>query len=196
MSTPDLCYICYEPATSKLPFMDPNPCACKGSMKIHNHCLLPLVANDKCTVCNSPYVFPDGQLTWHYPNGQIAKQGGVSDNEYQGHWKYYYPDGRLKAEEVYKDGDRCGRCTYYYPSGKIQSEEIYDKGKKTGRWKFYYPNGNLHCKESYRNYKRHGIFKFYHECGLPHCEIMFENDEQTFRRMHFEKIAPTPAPAV
>ena len=34
----DYCLICFDEATEMCPFMDPNPCNCKGSMKIHLHC--------------------------------------------------------------------------------------------------------------------------------------------------------------
>ncbi len=209
----DKCYICHGLQTDTMPFIDPNPCLCKGSIKIHNCCIFPLMTPETniCCICKSKYVIPDGPIKWFYDNGTIRMEGTVKNDMYQGPKNWYYSDGSKRAEEFCINNKRHGLCTYYKEGGQLHSYEIYELGKSVGLRKFYYDNGNLQATENYidgqregstkhyyehgnlkshelyTNGKLNGLSKFYHECGLIHCEIYYENDVQVLRRDHFVK---------
>jgi antitoxin component YwqK of YwqJK toxin-antitoxin module len=208
----DKCYICHGPETYSMPFMDPNPCSCKGSMKIHNCCLFPIIdRNDECSICKSSYVLIDGPNKWFYDNGAIRMEGTIKNNMDQGTRNYFYKDGSKRAEEFCIDSKKNGHCKYYKEGGILSSDEFYELGKRIGHSKFYFPdgriwaeefhvnglkeglskfrysNGNLQCEENFKNGKREGLSTFYHECGLVHCEIYYENDVEVLRRDHFVK---------
>ncbi len=209
----DKCYICHGPETDTMPFIDPNPCLCKGSIKIHNCCIFPLMTPETniCCICKSKYIIPDGPIKWFYDNGNIRMEGTVKNDMYQGPKNWYYSDGSKRAEELCIDNERNGHCKYYRQGGILSSDEFYELGKRVGHSKFYFPdgslwaeeshvnglkdglskfrhtNGNLQCEENYKNGKLNGLSTFYHECGLIHCEIYYENDVEVLRRDHFVK---------
>lgn len=173
----DICYICYESDTSISPFMNPSPCQCKGSNKIHNHCLYSLFnqPNKKCCICKSNYRFPDGHFKWYHANGSVAIEGTYSNNLYQGTITYYYPDGTLRAVELRKDGEYDGLSKFYHENGTIRSEQLYENGKRTGAWRFYYSDGKLNAEENFKNGKLNGNLKMYWENGKLRNEMNYKN---------------------
>jgi antitoxin component YwqK of YwqJK toxin-antitoxin module len=185
-----VCYICYEPESEKNPFMNPDFCKCKGSIKIHNACFNPLKNKEKvCSICTSKYIFSDGPWKWYYQNGVIAEEGIAKNNFYYGLWKFYYPDGTLKAEKNYnEDVVLDGPYKEYYNNGTVKVEMFFLNGDKEGVCKFYYENGNPQTEEFFKNGKLEGLIKFYHECGLLHIEEFYENGVLNFRKSHFLKV--------
>jgi hypothetical protein len=189
-ATSNICYICYESDTSVSPFIEPSPCACKGSNKIHNHCLYPLVISieSTCCICKQHYSFPDGPFTWYHPNGSVALECTFGNNLYQGTLKYYYPDGTLSGLEQRKDGHFHGHSKFYHENGRLKSEQHHINGKRTGTWRFYYPNGNMHGKEHFKNGKLDGMHKYYHENGLLGSETLYVNGVAKYQRTHFQPV--------
>jgi len=54
----DKCYLCYEEATEERQFVDPNPCDCKGTIKLHSSCAQELINNsESCGICKVPWRF-------------------------------------------------------------------------------------------------------------------------------------------
>jgi E3 ubiquitin-protein ligase DOA10 len=50
----DKCYLCHDEATDERQFIDPNPCACKGTLRLHKSCAKELMNNYKsCSICKS-----------------------------------------------------------------------------------------------------------------------------------------------
>lgn len=173
----DKCYICHGTDTYISPFMDPNPCLCKGSIKVHNHCLNPCVITIKstCCICKSTFRFPDGPFTWYHPNGHVEKECTFGNNFYQGTVTYYYPDSTLRAVEQRKDGDFHGLSKFYHENGKIKSEQMYENGKRNGSFKFYFSDGTLRAEENFKNDKLHGLQKQYWENGKLRNEINYKD---------------------
>lgn len=190
---PNKCYICFDVESEQCKFMDPNPCACRGTIKIHNHCLFELLTNKEekttCNVCKSPYTFPDGPFKWYYCNGLVAAEGSYGNSMYQGLWKFYHPHGILKCEQFCKDNILHGLSKYYSPGGELHSEQMYENGTRVGDWKFYYPNGNLRAEEFFKNGLREGIFKYYHDNGLLYFELVYKNDVPIYRKVHYDIIS-------
>ncbi len=192
----DKCYICHGPETDTMPFIDPNPCACKGSIKIHNCCIFPLMTPETniCCICKSKYIIPDGPIKWFYDNGATRMEGTVKNDKYQGPKNWYYSDGSKRAEEFCINDKRHGLCKYYYeggsaPSnkalgretgsqtlcGKLRSTQIYELEKRVDLWKFYYDNGNLEATENYIDGLREGSTKHYYKHGNLLSHELYKN---------------------
>ena len=192
---PNKCYICFDGESEQCKFMDPNLCACRGSIKIHNHCLFELLTNKEekttCNICKIFYTFPDGPFKWYYSNGLVAAEGNYGNSMYQGLWKFYYLHGTLRCEQVWKDNIPNGLSKHYSPGGELYSEQIYENGTKAGVWKFYYHNGSVRSEETYKNGKKEGICKYYHDCGLLYHELVYRNDVVIYRKVHYDIISPS-----
>ena len=47
----NICYICYQEQSEENRFIDPNPCNCRGTIKVHNTCFDTLITSyDACGV--------------------------------------------------------------------------------------------------------------------------------------------------
>jgi antitoxin component YwqK of YwqJK toxin-antitoxin module len=59
------CYICLDESQSESPFVNPNPCKCKGTIRIHESCLTQVMDYRKyCGICKTIYArFVDGLAT-------------------------------------------------------------------------------------------------------------------------------------
>ena len=80
------CYVCLQGSTEETPFMDPNPCYCRGSTKLHQHCFNQMRETVyKCGMCNKDW--RDGKYTRIWDN-QYCDNG----NKWQ---ETHYSDGKL-----------------------------------------------------------------------------------------------------
>ncbi len=56
-SEEEKCYICFEEQSEENKFADPNPCNCRGTIKIHNTCFDTLTKEyDTCGICKTKYI--------------------------------------------------------------------------------------------------------------------------------------------
>ncbi len=107
-SEEEKCYICFEEQTEENSFVDPNPCNCRGTIKIHNMCFDTLITeHDTCGICKTKYI----------------------ENGYK---KYYYPDESLKEEGLIVNGLKTGVWKKWRATGQLQKEKNYINGKKNG----------------------------------------------------------------
>ncbi len=64
MSTENpICYLCHDEETEEHKFIDPQPCPCKGHVKLHKSCYDEIRSHEinDCSICKSPYAhFVDG----------------------------------------------------------------------------------------------------------------------------------------
>ncbi len=117
MSEEDKCYICYEEQSEENKFVDPNPCNCRGTIKIHNTCFDTLTKEyDTCGICKTKYI----------------------ENGYK---KYYYPDESLKEEGLMVNGLKTGVWKKWRATGQLQKEKNYINGKKNGLYQSWYEDG-------------------------------------------------------
>ncbi len=166
------CYICYEGASSAKPFAN-EPCGCKGTIKIHNTCLLRVMEySEKCQTCDKPYTNPIyyGGLRLIQKkscDGDRIKYTVNSEGKEHGLYRIYDANGDLITICTYINGELEGvshRTLGYvyhiceYINGKengfskkyyIENDKIYDIWYyKDGIWldnviQVWHPNGHL-----------------------------------------------------
>ncbi len=200
MATQDTCYICYDQQSDENLFVDPNPCDCKGTIKIHNSCLQELMnQTNSCGVCKKIWqingtkqlFYPDGQLKEekHYinglmeglykeyhENGQLYIIMNYHNGKKEGLYNQYYDNGQLHAETYYENNMKNGYYKSYYGNGQIRMDCTYVNDIYMGQYKYYYENGQLKEEKNYINGFREGCFKYYYDNGQLQEKRYYEND--------------------
>ncbi len=151
----DKCYLCFEEETDERHFIDPNPCNCKGTIKLHSSCAQELIERTvSCGICNN---------AWRYT----------------GLKRIMYPNGTLKEETNYVNGIKEGISTHYDSEGKLIIEYNYVNGFFNLTRK-YWLNSNIYCEEEFNQYgELHGFQRFYNEDGKLESTIFYENNRFT-----------------
>lgn len=161
----ETCYICFGDSSEE-PFMDPNPCICKGTIKIHESCYETIVMNTyntiickTCGICKTPYTKKVTYKKYYY-SGAIYGEGDIRGYYLSvGYWKYYYDNralpkkrGILKMEGTYdNNGIETGVWKYYFETGELRKECTFDKGRLNGLYTLYHRNGKILKKSHYEN---------------------------------------------
>ncbi len=165
------CYICYERDSALDKFVDPHPCYCKGSIKIHTSCLrIYRSTSDTCQACKKKFrdltyeIVEDDYMKIYWCNGKMKEEGPFIDGIKSGHWKFYDYNGKIYSEGPYPNGIRNGQWKHYYTiSGYLKSEGNYINDLREGHWKKYnHLTGNLSYEGPYLNGSKHGNWKWYY----------------------------------
>ena len=108
----------------------------------------------------------EGEWTYRYPNGQIAKQGRYEDDKQVGKLTLWHPNGAKEQEGYFTDdGFRGGPWTYWNADGSKFAEGCYQDGREHGGWKFHGAGGVLHCAGEFNAGRRAGEWRYYHPAG-------------------------------
>ncbi len=126
MATAEVCYICHEEATERDQFIDPNPCICKGSIKLHNSCLEELLRTTyRCGICRTTFRNNDiitARTFW--PNGLLFREATFLNRKIHGPVKIYDETGQLRAEWNYINDKLSGPYKLYHKDGTVEIEGI------------------------------------------------------------------------
>jgi antitoxin component YwqK of YwqJK toxin-antitoxin module len=79
----------------------------------------------------------------YYEDGNILKEGPISENKRNGKWKAYYRNGNLWNEGSYVLGVRNDSIKGFYTDGTLKYKGVFDMGEKTGTWLEYNEQGEL-----------------------------------------------------
>ncbi len=179
MESQDYCYICYGETSDEAPFMEPNPCNCKGSIKIHWSCFSDYRRlSGRCGTCKEPYsmqvsttgslILTEGLIQkFISTKGKIIGIGPVRYGQKNGHWRIFYQTtGTIKEEGQYINNTVHGTWTRYYESGSIKAETRYDHGLRSGLFKSYHENGVLESEGSFKKNNKIGEWKIYYNSSV------------------------------
>ncbi len=106
-TTDELFYICFDKATEGDPFADPNPCICKGTIKLHTTCAKEIMNNtESCSICKAkwPEFIGTGVKRTLWPDGKLKEEIQYVNGVRDGPYKKYDPDGELRIEVNYVNG--------------------------------------------------------------------------------------------
>jgi antitoxin component YwqK of YwqJK toxin-antitoxin module len=172
------CSICLS---EEGPFMDPMPCACRGSIAIHAACFEQLRRHQ--TTCGSCHTdFPPEMR-----DGLCVERGLVegttfryeatvdANDEYHGLYVSRFNNGNIFESINYNHGEIHGDYIIYYENGNRDEYEIYENGLSLRKIK-YFENGNVFEDTPYKNDKMHGLYKRYHPNGVLAEECYYEAD--------------------
>lgn len=157
------CYICYEEGSQENALLDPNPCACKGSIRIHLSCLKEAMKlSQTCSICKTLYTDPEligcicQRLTYRIAPEICSKYG--SSNLYE----YYKLDADGKLHGIYRL-----YTTGAYIGKRLVEEVNYVHGREHGvlrSWnvaKYYFTNNYPSHEITYVDGEVDGPFKVY-----------------------------------
>ncbi len=143
------CYICYEEQSEENKFANPNPCNCRGTIKIHTTCFDTLTAEyDTCSICKTKYL-QNEYKKYYYPNGQLKEEGLMVNNVKTGLWKTWYTNGQLMEEVNYVDGKTHGLYRRWYENGQLKIEVNCVDGIVDGLYQRWYEYGELELEVHY-----------------------------------------------
>ncbi len=192
----DKCYLCLEDATAERQFIDPNPCNCKGTIKLHSSCAKEVINNTtNCGICKTKWRYTG--IKRFYPPNRIEEYTYVNGLRH-GPYKEYYLDGKVKEEGTYVNNNKEGSCKRYFDNGVLKEDFNYINNKREGPYKYYYISGALEMEGTFINdnaynasgkiYYENGIVKEEHKVyevnGVKYTEYKdyYENGQ-----LHFER---------
>jgi len=140
----DNCYICLASGSEEDPFIDPLPCSCKGSIKLHNSCQQELMrTTTKCGICKQIWPLVADIRRTYYPGGILESEGTYINNKLNGSYKKYYLNAQLWEEYNCDNGILDGSKKEYYSNGQLMYERIYLYGIQQGQERVYFEDGRL-----------------------------------------------------
>ncbi len=169
----ETCYICFEEQTEGSKFADPNPCNCRGTIKIHITCFDTLTTTyDKCRICKTKYL-QNEYKKYYYPNGSLKEEGLLVNGLEVGLWKIWYSNGQLEIEVNYIDGKRDGLFQSWHNNGQLRQKLYYVDGKMNGLYQSWHENGHL-CEEvNYIDGKLNGLYQYWHSNGQLMVKVIY-----------------------
>ncbi len=164
----DKCYICYEEQSEENRFVDPNPCNCRGTIKIHVTCFDTLTTTyDTCGVCKTKYL-QNGYKKYYDPDGHLREEGLLVNGLKTGLWKtwtIWHTDNQLYEKVNYIDGKRNGLYQRLYSNGQLMCQCNYVDGMIHGLYQSWYINCQLELKVNYVNGQINGLYQFWYSNG-------------------------------
>jgi antitoxin component YwqK of YwqJK toxin-antitoxin module len=169
------CYICYGPKEELGGFVEPHPCKCKGSIKIHIECFIELYnSNKRCLACHTQFIKPklykDGlELIRRFYTrtfDQIKEEFTIRNGKKHGeHILYEFGTRMIKKKSNYVDGKLHGKVHEYNKDGILIRTQDYVNDKVHGYITTYYPTGTTDTITSYIDGKKHGLCNKYYANG-------------------------------
>jgi antitoxin component YwqK of YwqJK toxin-antitoxin module len=171
-SSQETCYICLGERIEEDPFMDPNPCACKGTIKLHKSCYSTLRGtSESCGICKTKYRTTFTGIKRSPLSKFVYNDGTVVDDGL-----FIMFNTILILEASYVDGILEGPYKIF-DYNKLLEEGTYVANKKDGITKKYRPDdGRLLEEITYRANKKHGPQIKYHPSGTQVEEIFWNED--------------------
>ena len=198
------CYICYEDETPSDPYVEPSPCSCTGSIKLHVSCFKEINRrSNTCGICKSKYEVHDialaysetladgyriegkrmqisrvlvGEIRHYYPSGSkyIVEQR-LPNGLLHGKYKEYHENGIHRRIGYYKNGEMYGPWATYYETGLTKSVIEYDEDEYHGTYIEYFEDGSVNVRCKYDNGCRDGEYVQFYENGDYYRKISYEN---------------------
>ncbi len=176
-----ICYLCHDEETTDNKFIEPQPCPCKGQLKLHKTCYDEIRSHDinDCSICKSPYAhFVDG-----YANID-TRIFVILNYEYKLQYKLdtnFKKQGEQKLVEI-ETNIYDGQCTerliqhVNFMDGLLHGVEktIRPKFLCTRALAFTNPSNFIQREVNYENGKRNGITKSVYRDFIS--EIPWVND--------------------
>jgi antitoxin component YwqK of YwqJK toxin-antitoxin module len=172
-----LCYICYGSPDECGGFVDPHPCKCKGSIRVHQECFTSLLATTKsCLACKTVFKklrkYKNGfelvQRMWAERAAGIKDEFTLKDGKKHGEYiAYHYATQIIKKTATYVEGKIHGSVREYEASGLQIRITDYVEDKIHGYITTYYPSGSIDTITSYIDNKKHGSCNKYYANGRP-----------------------------
>lgn len=162
----DTCYICHETQSEENRFIDPNPCNCRGTIKIHNTCFDILTSrHNRCGICRAIFL-QNGYKKYYYPSGSLRSEGllvnGLKTGLYQG---WYHYNNQLLESVNYVDGEKNGLSQLWHTNGQLWGNINYVDGKMNGLCQHWHDNGQLWQEVNYVDGKLDGLYQCWHTNG-------------------------------
>lgn len=169
------CYICYGPKEELGGFVEPHPCKCKGSIRIHVECFNELYkTNKRCLACHTQFkktkVYRNGlelvRRYWSHTFNQVKEEFTIRNGKKHGEYILYeFGTMRIKKKSNYIDGKLHGTVHEYTKEGTLMRTQEYINDKIHGYITTYYPTGAIDTITCYVDGKKHGICNKYYANG-------------------------------
>ncbi len=173
----DTCYLCLFEASEENAFVNPNPCNCKGSIRLHKSCYQEILkTSESCGICNILYRQHFTGIKQSYIGFGSILIASYVDDILEGAYKIYDDDDILLERGNYVADKKHGICEKYLPNGIMYEKVTYIAGKKEGICKKYRRDGSLEEEITYVEDKRHGPQIKHHPSGNQVEEIFWNED--------------------
>jgi antitoxin component YwqK of YwqJK toxin-antitoxin module len=198
-----LCYICYDVNSAVNPFLDPSPCACRGSLHLHNTCynrLLELAAAEgkpaACTICKTKFTasanaYIDIDET---DEDGIHRKGtrNILTGAYDGLLCAYHTNGEHWFVAEYKEGIRDGPYREWYEDGAEHTNGNSKNGELDGPYTEFWRGGKIRIQTAYKDGEYDGSYKEFSEDGIltVHYEYLYGMRNGSFNTYYAETGLP------
>lgn len=180
----EVCYICYGTPEENGGFVDPHPCKCKGSIRVHQECFTSLLATTKsCLACKTTFKkikkYKNGlelvQRMWSRGPG-IKEEFTVKDGKKHGEYiAYHFTTQIIKKTATYVEGKLHGPMCEYDAAGLQLRITDYVDNIIQGYITTYYPSGQIDTVTTYFNGKKHGFSSKYYANGVYAKSTQYHN---------------------
>ncbi len=173
-SSQETCYICLGERIEEDPFMDPNPCACKGTIKLHKSCYNTLRGtSESCGICKKIYRTTFTGIKRSPLSKFVDNNGDLLVDDGGGLFAMIYTT--LIVEASYVDGILEGPYKIF-DYNKLLEEGTNAANMREGISKKYRRDGSLEEEITYHANKKHGPQVKYHSSGTQVEEIFWNED--------------------
>jgi antitoxin component YwqK of YwqJK toxin-antitoxin module len=173
------CFVCSQ---EEGPFMDAMPCACRGSISLHQECYNELKKyHSSCSVCHTEYPseYRDGlRVERGFAEGSTHRYEVTVDDDglFHGTYKEWNSNGKLIKEYQYDRDNKDGICKSFYPSGSLRKKYNYMNGNKDGLCIVYFEDGQIMEEINYSDGSEHGVYRRYFQNGKLAEECTYIED--------------------
>ena len=165
MAHQEACYVCLQEATEENPFMDPHPCYCRGSIKLHQTCYKELeTATDNCGICKKQWN-KNGTYTTYYSNANKKTEINYVDGKRHGLYQEWHENGQKAKEINYTDGLQHGLYQQWYNNGQKAVHVEYINGKEQELYQAWWGSGQRAVEINYIDGMAHGLIQAWHKNG-------------------------------
>jgi len=106
-----------------------------------------------------------GKACSYYNSGKLSTLTSFQEGAKQGVWQVYFENGQIEKEGDVSEGKEHGRYLEYFPTGQLKYVYTYDFGKKTGVWRSWYVHGGKYTERHFENDQLHGKVLVWDESG-------------------------------
>lgn len=129
----------------------------------------------------------NGQFTYYYTDGKIAREGAFEADQRNGLWKTYHPNGQLKSLLYFFNNRVAGTGKYWYSNGQL-ADSIYNSNDTLMRISWF-SNGTVSSVGALNNLTKRpvGNWLYFRKDGTKIAELVFDKNSKVLSNAYYNE---------